>query len=164
MTVVSETGRRGMTASKSRTLYRRKVSCFVSYRRCTTADQHLPSRTSSSTARIVWLNTGGGGYEPLINGKTGHKHQSWKHQNKLFFGISRQLKTDADVIRSRNSPLCRGHQIHRQRWICYRHKILTAPSACGCVTEVNKNLAIANRSRVSCAHDTSRASIVTPSP
>jgi len=29
---------------------------------------------------------------------------------------------------------------------------------------INKNLAIANRSRVSCAHNTSMASIVTPWP
>jgi len=31
-------------------------------------------------------------------------------------------------------------------------------------TEVNKNLAIANRSRVSCAHNMPMASIITPWP
>jgi len=30
--------------------------------------------------------------------------------------------------------------------------------------QTNKNLAIANRSRVSCAHNTSRASMITPWP
>ena len=47
-------------------------------------------------------------------------------------------------------------------WMIFKSQI----SYCKCLRclYLNKNLAIANRSRVSCAHNTSRASIVTPLP
>ena len=91
-----------------------------------------------------------------LTGRAG-EHLPWRHAMALY-NVTRVTATNG-FTEFHNSLAHAAKQRSRTRLSTWRHgRCLTAPRC----RPNTRNLAIANRSRVSCAHNTSRASIVTP--